>query len=1018
MADDARMPRSTTAGGSAPGMAGSSIRNLLDVQSARWERGEPVAIEELLGQLPGTIREAEGALDLIHHEVVLRQGDGESPKPGDYLGRFPHLSHQIERIFEVERYLGRELSWSQGATSATSIPDDAVADNADVPSLPLVSGYAIEGVLGRGGMGVVYRARHLGLNRPVALKMILAEAHAAPDLLARFRAEADAVAHLHHPNIVQIYDVGESAGRPYLTFELVEGKSLAAQVAGTPQTARDAARLVETLARAIHHAHGRGVVHRDLKPANVLLTPEGEPKVTDFGLAKRLFGDQCQTGSGSILGTPSYLAPEQASGGSREVGVWTDVYGLGAILYELLSGRPPFKGETPLETLRQVTSAEVVPPGRLVPSIPRDLETVCLKCLEKEPRRRIASARELADELGRFLGGEPVRAHPVPAYERLVRWAVRRPAIVALLAMVALSGIGAVVGSLWYLARLREHNTQLERQRSQERRISTAAMDILNKLVFDLQRDLGDTPGTQGMRERFLHTALDGLQRVVGEGEARDRAISRDYTMAVARIRLGHIYLNFAQDLEAQTQFEQACRIGEEQAGSDGDAPLVLADAYWGLATCLLRHNKVADARQLLQKSIGIAEACLNAQPNGLQPRESLMYARNELGDLYREELDRAKARAQFQRTISAGSGLPVGPEASSARRELAYAWMRLGEQSLGEGDLAAARAELQPSLDLRRALLRESGNSSWARVDLALTLRMLGRAELLAGQGEVARTYLFEALELLERQKRVDPNWLGVYRLLCSLYSQIGELALMQGDQETARSYYSKAPKALEDQIGKFESRLLQVELAACYQEMGWLEGACLNPEAVPIWDDRGLSTLGLLAKNEPIEDHPKLSRMVKELERDRAHACAVASEKARWNGGTSPPDSMSPNLLAAMAEAGACLGEHAQAAKLAQRLASRNPGDREILYQAAVIFVRCLSAVTAGKPKAEISPHVRSLQEQYSALAIKTLERTFEQGLGDAERFLRDINLAPLRPCSGFQALIKRAAQRGARE
>jgi tetratricopeptide (TPR) repeat protein len=1007
-----------TVGALEPAAAAGSITTLLDVQSACWARGELVALEDLLRQLPPTLGETDVALDLIHHEVILRTQAGQSPRPSDYVSRFPHLAHQIERIFEVEQYCGRGTAPSQEAAFAPSTFNDDASGEDNLSPIPSVAGYAIEGVIGRGGMGVVYRARHLGLKRSVALKMIAVGAEQDPDVLARFRAEADAAAQLEHPNIVHIYDVGESAGRQFLALELVDGQSLAAFAAATPQSPLDAARLVIKLARAIDYAHDRGVIHRDLKPANVLLTAAGEPKVTDFGLAKRLFSDCGQTGSGSVLGTPSYMAPEQASGGSRHVGRGSDVYGLGAILYEMLTGRPPFQAETPLETLRQVTSVDVVPPRRVVPAVPRDIETICLKCLEKEPARRYGRARDLADDLGRFLAGEPVRARPVPAHERLVRWAARRPAVVAFLALVGLSVVGVVIGALWYLARLREHNTQLERQRSQERRISTAAMDILNKLVFDLQRDLGDTPGTQGMRERFLHTALDGLQRVVGEGEAADRTISRDYTMAVARIRLGHIYLNFAQDDAAEKQFEEACRIGEEQAELAGTAPLVLADAYWSLGECLLRQNNVTAAKDLLQKSIGIATARLNSAPSDLAPRECLMNASNELGDLHREQLDRAAARAQFQRSISAGSALPAGPSASSARRELAYAWMRLGEQSLNGGNLIAARAELKPSLDTRRALLRESSNSPWARVDLALTLRMLGRVELLSGKGEDAKAYFFEALQSLETQKAADPSWLRVHRLLCSLYSQLGELALMQEDHKAARAYYATAPKILEEQIGKFNSRLLQVELAACYQEMAWLEAVCLNPEAVPIWADKALSILAQLAKKERIEDHPKLARMVFELQRDRAHAHAVAGAKASWKRAPPADEAIGLDYPAAIVEAGACVGAHSRAANFALSLARRGASNQEVLFLSAVIFVRCRSAVTARTPRAQLSAHEDECLERYSALAIDALERAFDQGLGDIERFLRDINLAPLRPYARFQALVQQASQRSARE
>src|SRR2546423_270893 len=249
------------------------------------------------------------------------------------------------------------------------------------PGTVSVPGYALEGVLGRGGMGVVYKARHLALKRTVALKMILAGGHAGPRELARFRIEAEAVARLQHPNIVQIHEVGEADGHPYCALEFVEGGTLAGKLDGKPMPAREAAKLVETLARAMQLAHSRNVVHRDLKPANILLASNGTPKITDFGLARPLDSDSGETQAGAVMGTPSYMAPEQASGRAHEAGPAADGYALGAILYDCLAGRPPFKGATVVETLDQVRTQEPVPPSRWHKGVPADLETICLNCL-------------------------------------------------------------------------------------------------------------------------------------------------------------------------------------------------------------------------------------------------------------------------------------------------------------------------------------------------------------------------------------------------------------------------------------------------------------------------------------------------------------------------------------------------------------------------------------------------------------------------------------------------------------
>jgi tetratricopeptide (TPR) repeat protein len=349
----------------------------------------------------------------------------------------PELLPEVRRRWKTFRLVDGSL--------AALFPDPETPPGADailaVPrpaELPQVPGYRVEALLGRGGMGVVYRAWHLRLNRAVALKMLLAGPCARPEELGRFQHEAEAVAALNHPNIVQVYDVGDLEDRPYFTMELVERGNLADQIRGVPQPAHHAAALVATLAEAIHAAHQSGILHRDLKPANILLAKDGTPKVTDFGLARRLEGNGGLTLTGTPVGTPSYMAPEQARGKKGAIGPATDIYALGTILYELLTGRPPFRAETAVATLQQVVADEPVPPARLNPQVPRDLATICLKCLSKEPHRRYASAAALAEDLRRFLRGEPIAARRVARLERFARWARRSPAAAALLAITLL----------------------------------------------------------------------------------------------------------------------------------------------------------------------------------------------------------------------------------------------------------------------------------------------------------------------------------------------------------------------------------------------------------------------------------------------------------------------------------------------------------------------------------------------------------------------------------------------------
>jgi eukaryotic-like serine/threonine-protein kinase len=353
--------------------------------------------------------------------------------------------------------------------AADAIPvcvSEPFGDEGDDAGMAKVVGYEILAELGYGGMGVVYKARQQRLNRLVALKRIRAGSLARPADIARFRIEAEAVARLGHPNIIQIFDVGEAGGLPFVALELLEGGSLDARLAGTPQPARYAASLMSILAKAVHAAHLTGIVHRDLKPSNVMFTREGTPKITDFGLAKRL-EQEGHTESGQVMGSPSYIPPEQARGQNKDIGPAADVYALGAILYEMLTGRPPFKGTTPLETVMQVLHEEPVSPSRLQSRVPQDLETICLKCLAKEPIKRYFDAQSLSDDLERYLADQPIRARRTHAWERGLKWARRRPAAFSFLALGLLTALSLSVAGLRYRADLEAS------QRSEEARLAT-----------------------------------------------------------------------------------------------------------------------------------------------------------------------------------------------------------------------------------------------------------------------------------------------------------------------------------------------------------------------------------------------------------------------------------------------------------------------------------------------------------------------------------------------------------------
>ena len=422
---------------------------VLDEQNVRWGRGDRPAAEEYFERFPALRNNPDAALDVIYHEFLLRRELGERPQPEEFIRRFPFLSKLliIAQFAADEAMQSAEAAtepprdesggWPADEAGASTVVDAAGAD--DRGSFPSFPGYELIGVIGQGGMGVVYKARNTRLGRVVALKTITELEPTKPSQSGRFLDEARAAARLQHPNIITVHEIGEHQGRPYFVQEFVDGGDLKKQLADKPMAMRRSAELLETLAGAVHAAHKAGIVHRDLKPSNILLTTEGVPKVADFGLAKLLGGGSGRTQSGQVVGTPSYMAPEQAEGRSKDVGPTADVYALGAILYEALTGRPPFLGDTQIETLRLVCSTEPVPPKQSRPDIPRDLETICLKCLEKEPNKRYVSAELLAGDLRRFLDDEPITARPVGPAGRLRRWSRRNPWVAALSAAVLMS---------------------------------------------------------------------------------------------------------------------------------------------------------------------------------------------------------------------------------------------------------------------------------------------------------------------------------------------------------------------------------------------------------------------------------------------------------------------------------------------------------------------------------------------------------------------------------------------------
>ena len=506
----------------------------------------------------------------------------------------------------------------------------------------VVSGYDLLGELGRGGMGVVYKARDQKLKRIVALKMILSGGLASESDLLRFQIEAEAVAKLQHPNIVQIYEVSEHEGRPYIAFEYADGGSLDGKIAGKPQDIQEAVQLVEKLADAMQLAHENNIIHRDLKPANILLTDTGVPRISDFGLAKRLDDDSSQTEAGSIMGSPSYMAPEQAGGKDVVHGPAADTYALGAILYHLITGRPPFQAATSLDTIMQVISDEPVSPRKLVPAIPVDIETICLKCLQKEIPRRYDSCKALLEDLQHFQAGEPISARPITIIERSWKWAKRRPAVASLISVSVVALLVLIVGGTWYNAELEKslsEATTAKRHESAQRIIAENAKEIAEvrrvEAIENLRkaRKVVDTsltgiseiiryyPGVQRVREGLLEEVAKEYEEFAAQqGEDFEIQLER----ATAYVRLGEVRQTLGELDAAEVAYKNADSIFfkmNETFGTRMEVGVLAATAKIKHAGILETRGEVVGAIQMVQDILKKLRPFLEDRENALQAK-------------------------------------------------------------------------------------------------------------------------------------------------------------------------------------------------------------------------------------------------------------------------------------------------------------------------------------------------------------------------------------------------------------
>jgi tetratricopeptide (TPR) repeat protein len=731
-------------------------------------------------------------------------------------------------------------------------PDDDSASAApmDHPE-PAFGDYELLEPIARGGMGVVYKARQVSLDRIVALKLISDGVLAGDAAIARFRTEAAAAAGLHHPNLVAIHEIGEHAGRLYFSMEYVAGPTLAALVKDGPLPARRAAEYVRAAAMGVQAAHDQGVLHRDLKPSNILVDERDQPRVADFGVAKRLDGASDLTLTGQILGTPAYMAPEQARGGGASVGPAADVYSLGAVLYHLLTGRPPFTAETMTDVLRQVAEREPVAPRLLNPALPRDLETICLKCLAKEAARRYATARELAEDLGRFLQGLPIHARPIGEAERLWRWCRRNPVVASLTTATAALLLAVAVGSTLAARRI-EASRKAEAAEHQQAVASQARAERINRFLKEMLESPDPTKEGHDVRvvdvlakaaerarvdfaaqpdvlaevlqtvgttyyslaeydpaEPLLRQALELYARTPGKG-------SRPYARCQAD--LGNLLHWSGRYAEAITNLHEAvAALRLHQPGSERE----LADALYSLGTAMSQHGHDADADPPLQEAMTLASKVLG-ETNiiGASALNQLAMNRGTAGDLdgeqrfYREslrlmrqlpntEMDQATIQANLGQSFMLVGRLDEAAqllaESLALRRRLygeetspvAIALFKLAGAHLRQGRLVEAEKEVRSAIQIQRKTLPEGHR------DFTGSLSVLGQVLTRSGNLAEGERTLREAQAIAGRIYPAE-HWIGA-----SLRSQLGECLVAQGRFPEAEPLLLGSVAALERQFG-----------------------------------------------------------------------------------------------------------------------------------------------------------------------------------------------------------------------
>ena len=809
-----------------------------DSFEAKWLAGERPDIRDYLEEVSEGERK-NLFFELLRMDLEYLQNKGERTNRETYLERFPEYRIEIFRAFSNDATWAKMHDGDSTVAAPPHVPAQATHTSPGTPpnrfeqTSVSFGNYELLEEIDRGGMGVVYKARQTNVNRIVALKMILSGSLAGSEEIERFQTEAEAAARLDHPNIVPIFDVGEHDGRHFFSMGYVDGQSLRDYLRNTSPAPREAADLARTVALAIDYAHKREVIHRDIKPANILLDENGTPKVTDFGLSKVTDGRDDLTGTGRLLGTPSYMSPEQASGNKSQLGPLTDVYALGATLYEMLAGRVPFEAETTVETLKKVCSVDPVSPRSLNTGLDADIETICLKCLEKEPSDRYSSARALADDLARYLKDEPIIARQVSRRQRLVRWCKRRPAIAGLVGTLAaiLLTLGPLTVYLAMTAKSDRSKIAEQQQRSNENldlaRIAVEQMVEQAEMLANIPQTEARQSDLLGQASDFygkfvsqrpddpkllheaalVHRSVGELFSLLGRSELSEKAFRSSITtltklvadhpndkthklqLAESHIQFG-LLLNSTKPQAALGEVERAVEIQTRLLESFPTDPIIqreMGKAFYNRGMIQSELGKTSAAETDYQSSIDLLKKLTDASSSPAAakgPHRDLARALNNYGNLLKSEgrLDEANDRMREAVRLLAGETLD-----RKGREELAVYHNNFSNHLASIGELDEAAAENEKAIDLLTELSDEFPRYPHLRSELANSFNSRGA---LAGRGkklEDALSYFRQAEQTFTQLHQEFPDHISyVNRLGTSKYN-CGVVSFLQQSYELA---------------------------------------------------------------------------------------------------------------------------------------------------------------------------------------------------------------------------------------